>query len=240
VQNDTIRRLKIADAKIEGRIDAIENGKVYGWAWDRLRPDDRLRVEIRLGERCLGTGMADEKRDDLAANGIGDGAYAFALVLDETSTPEDMAALVVVAMSPSADASVTLRPRLDVGMPAENALARPVGRIAELLETALGADRQILMGQQALARELRALTAQTEPGGAAAQLAMRQEAIAGQIEALEVFTVRLDGTLADLNAKLARFERSRGTELGLRRMVWIVGTLALASLIASGFALAGL
>jgi hypothetical protein len=244
MQRDTIRRMKIADAKIEGRIDAIDNGKVYGWVWDRLRPEDRLKVEIRLGDRMLAEGLADVERKDLAGSGIGDGAHAFVLELHDLPGPDEVSSLVALVTSPSSGSTASLRPRLDVGIAPENALAKPISRIAELLEAALGNDRQIQMGQQALARELRALAPPAVPDtsltDAAAKIEAGQQAVTAQIGALEIFTLRLDGALAELNTKLARFERVRATEISLRRMVWVVGVLAAISLVAAGFAIAGL
>jgi hypothetical protein len=244
MQRDTIRRMKIADAKIEGRIDAIDNGKIYGWVWDRLRPEDRLKIEVRLGDRVLAEGTADLERKDLAGSGIGDGLHAFVLDLHEIPSPDEASSLVALATSPSSGSTATLRPRLDVGIAPENALAKPIGRIAELLEAALANDRQIQMGQQALARELRSLAPPAIPDTSAAEAAAKieagQQAVTAQIGSLEIFALRLDEALAELNTKLARFERVRATEISLRRMVWVVGALAALSLVAAGFAIAGL
>ncbi|HVJ54317.1 MAG TPA: hypothetical protein VM689_17770 [Aliidongia sp.] len=241
VQKEPVRLLKLADIKIEGRIDAIEEGKVYGWVWDRLRPEDRLTVEIRLGERVLATCIADQRREDLAGNGVGDGGHAFVAELAEMPAPGEIGAVVAHVTSPSSESTATLRPRLDAGVPPENILAQPITRIAELLEASLTGNRQIQLGQQALARELRTLTTQTAPDGAAAQakaeIESTQKALGSQIEALEIFNLRLDGTLAELSTKLARLERTRAAEISLRRMVWAVGALALIAVAASAFAI---
>ena len=58
-----------------GRIDAISGGRLYGWAWDRVRPSDHLEVEIRVGDKLVATAFANQPRDDLKANGVGDGCH---------------------------------------------------------------------------------------------------------------------------------------------------------------------
>ena len=69
-------------ADIDGRIDAISGGRLYGWAWDRIRPSDHLEVEIRVGDKVVATAFANQPRDDLKANGVGDGCHAFELAIE--------------------------------------------------------------------------------------------------------------------------------------------------------------
>ena len=230
MQRDTVRLVKLADTKMEGRIDAVENGKIYGWAWDRLRPEDQLKVEIKLGDRIVATGAADLPREDLTAGGIGDHAF----VLDLIDMPEtvELAQLEAVVTAPGSGHTGTLKPGVDAGAPPDHALAQPIGR-----------NRQIMQGQQALARELRGLApVKAEPDETAAkamqQIETSQKAAGAQISQLEMVAIRLDQTIAELNTKLGRFERARATELNLRRMVWVVGLLALGSLVAAAFAVA--
>jgi len=241
MQRDTVRLVKLADAKIEGRIDAVENRKIYGWAWDRMRPEDQLKVEIKLGDRIVATGVADQTREDLAAGGIGNHAF----VLDLIDMPEavELAQLEALVTAPGSGHTSTLKPGVNAGVPLDHALAQPIGRIAELLEAAVAGNRQIMQGQQALARELRSLASvKAEPDEtstkAMQQIEASQKMAGAQISQLEMVTIRLDQTIAELNTKLGRFERARATELNLRRMVWVVGMLALGSLVAAAFAVA--
>ncbi len=40
---------KIEPPRIEGRLDAVAQGRAYGWAWDRANPGSVLVVELRRG-----------------------------------------------------------------------------------------------------------------------------------------------------------------------------------------------
>src|SRR5262249_7589611 len=53
---------------------------IYGWAWDRSRPDVQLSVDIWDGERLLGTVRADRFRQDLLDAGKGSGHAGFVFV----------------------------------------------------------------------------------------------------------------------------------------------------------------
>tara|TARA_B100001123_G_scaffold405491_1_gene495908 strand:- start:5053 stop:5907 length:855 start_codon:yes stop_codon:yes gene_type:complete len=62
---------------IDGFIDAVEGGRIYGWAYDQERPDEIATVTIFHGDKKLGTARADRYREDLANRGAGDGRHAF-------------------------------------------------------------------------------------------------------------------------------------------------------------------
>ena len=62
---------------MDGFIDAVEGGRIYGWAYDQERPDEIATVSIFRGEKKLGTAQADRYREDLANRGAGDGRHAF-------------------------------------------------------------------------------------------------------------------------------------------------------------------
>ena len=49
-------------ALFEGHVDAIEAGRIYGWALDPAAPGQPLRVTIFHGEDELGTVEADRFR----------------------------------------------------------------------------------------------------------------------------------------------------------------------------------
>ncbi|HYD66546.1 hypothetical protein [Azospirillum sp.] len=60
-----------------GFIDAIESGRVYGWAWNPGDPSRILEVDLYRGDRLIGTETANRFRGDLLDLGIGDGRHAF-------------------------------------------------------------------------------------------------------------------------------------------------------------------
>ncbi|MEO0393326.1 MAG: hypothetical protein AAF213_08765 [Pseudomonadota bacterium] len=66
-------------------IDAVESGRVYGWAWDASDPEKRQIVAIFCGDQVLGTVVADRHRVDLATRDIGDGRHAFVFDLPPTA-----------------------------------------------------------------------------------------------------------------------------------------------------------
>lgn len=72
-------------ATIDGHIDAIESGRIYGWAWDRSEPDRRVAIDLYYAGRLLETIRADRFRADLTGlnqlagmDEEGDGRHAFA------------------------------------------------------------------------------------------------------------------------------------------------------------------
>ncbi|MBP2300902.1 hypothetical protein [Azospirillum picis] len=72
-------------ATLDGVIDAIEAGRIYGWAWDRSEPGRRVLIDIYHAGQLIETVTADRFRDDLVGlnrlAGIeadGDGRHAFA------------------------------------------------------------------------------------------------------------------------------------------------------------------
>jgi len=69
----------------DGHIDAIESGRIYGWAWDRCDPDRRVAIDVYHAGQFLETIRADRYRADLKGlnqlverSGEGDGKHAFA------------------------------------------------------------------------------------------------------------------------------------------------------------------
>jgi hypothetical protein len=69
------------DASAEGRVEAVLDGRVIGWAWRPEEPSERLEVVVVVDDREVATCVADGHRSSLAAAGIGDGAHAFGVEL---------------------------------------------------------------------------------------------------------------------------------------------------------------
>lgn len=80
IDEETVRAMMA-----EGVVDAIESGRIYGWAWDRGEPDRRIMIDVYHAGRLLETVCADRFRDDLKRLNLlagfeeeGDGRHAFA------------------------------------------------------------------------------------------------------------------------------------------------------------------
>ena len=61
----------------EGSLHYKDSTSFRGWAWDRLRPDSAVNVDIYDGATFLATVVADVLRPDLARAGKGDGRHGF-------------------------------------------------------------------------------------------------------------------------------------------------------------------
>lgn len=82
---------------IEGRLEAVIDGRAVGWAWDPARPQETLEVEVLVDEEPVAGGPADVERTALAEAGIGTGRYGFDLPLPERLVNEPTHAIRVTA-----------------------------------------------------------------------------------------------------------------------------------------------
>lgn len=64
-------------ASYEGYFDGVRCSAVSGWAWDRIRPNTSINVDIRDGATLLTTVPANVYRQDLFDAGKGNGYHAF-------------------------------------------------------------------------------------------------------------------------------------------------------------------
>jgi glycosyltransferase involved in cell wall biosynthesis len=71
-------------ARLEGRLERVNEGGIVGWAWDARAPQERLRVEILDAGCSLGFFVADNYRRDLEVAGKGDGRHGFRVPLPPT------------------------------------------------------------------------------------------------------------------------------------------------------------
>jgi hypothetical protein len=229
----------LARAAIEGRVDAVTEDAIYGWAWDRRDRGRRLEIEIRLGERLLGRCPADRERADLAGNGIGDGRHAFEFALTEPVPAARQSELQVLAIPPDGE-PVALAMPTPGELAAENVLAPPLGRMADAIDMLAGAYRQSAGAQR---NALKALQEQIETASDRADARATAEADAREKTAaaltalekrmgeLEVFAVRFDESLRTIDRRLAA--RPEAADRPLRRLV---GGLGLVTALAVGLA----
>jgi len=105
---EKIETQAVRQVSVNGYIDAITNNRIYGWAWDAQKPDARITVRLRAGGNTVGIVAADLLREDLKANGIGDGAHAFETAVPDGVSPNDLS---IVAVCPDTGQTVELSPR---------------------------------------------------------------------------------------------------------------------------------
>lgn len=188
----TIEKLQGPAARLEGFIDALDGGRLFGWAWDRLRPDERLQIEISLDGTVVANVTADQLRPDLRAGGIGDGQHAFEVAVPEGASPN------VVAVSPATGERHELRMR-EPEEPGTETLA--------LLRRVAGAIDMLGRGQRRLGaalgeRDKAAPAELADVHTLMAELAAAQQELKKQQDCFEVFLVRFDGLLREMAERM--------------------------------------
>lgn len=182
-------------APLDGNVDAVTDGKVFGWAWDRDRPGDRLEVSVSHGGALMVKGLADQPRADLAGSGIGDGAHAFALDLPE-GTPET--GLSVMVRSPATGAETSLPWR-----PAPQTVPEELQRVTASVHSLQQVQKQTASAVLGVLREIR----QNRPGDGLepmiAEITAGQQALMKRFESIEVFLLRFDTLLRQFDEKLS-------------------------------------
>ncbi len=218
---------------LDGYIDAIADGRVYGWAWDRERPGDRLEVQVKLGDAVLVNGAADRPRSDLAASGIGDGAHAFELSLPDGT---DMDSIGIVVVSPTTGDSTTLHVR---HVPQLDDVPEELQRVTATVHSLSVVQKQTATAILDVLKEMR----DTRRGPGASQLAALEEAVAqiaaGQqalqkrFETVEVFLLRFDTLLRQFDEKISVGAQDGSNDsTALRRIVVGLGVVTLAAIAA--------
>jgi hypothetical protein len=202
---------------ITGFLDALDGRRVFGWAWDRANPEERLRIEIRVEDAVVADTVADIARSDLKANGIGDGAHAF-----ETTLPQDCPSLlsvVAVATSPGTGA----RHVLDRRLPARSE-SPEAAKVEPLLDLLHASQRRAVAAMQAAERKFdeaaARLTRLPELSQTLDQIRATQGDLARRIAEAEVFLVRFDSVLSNLEK--ASHRRNPETQFN-RQLLIVVG-----------------
>jgi len=190
----------VPPARVQGYVEAVGERGIVGWAWSPATPAARLRVVLRDGDAVVDSVLADQPRDDLAKNGVGDGAHAFAFALDPAWAAR-AGALDVVALAPDGAETV-------LGPP-----PAPVGTAVRAGEDVRRALEGIAASQRVLHRNLQALLLAAkarEPLDAAVdRIGLTQQALDARAAELELFVARLDERLAALD-RVQRPARSGG------------------------------
>src|SRR5688572_11460307 len=70
-----------ATSSYDGHVDRIDNGWIFGWAWNSERPDEPIAVEVYVDGVRRANAVADLYRVDLEQRGKGNGKHAFEVAL---------------------------------------------------------------------------------------------------------------------------------------------------------------
>ena len=85
---------------IIGFIEQIDEQSVRGWAYCPDVTGVHLQIRVSLEDLMIGSGVADEMRDDLQRLGFDDGDHGFAIPFDINVKLEDLSVIDVFATTP--------------------------------------------------------------------------------------------------------------------------------------------
>lgn len=218
---------------MNGRVDAIDMGRIFGWAFDPMAPDQRLVIRVLLDGKVIAEAIADRNRPDLRRNGIGDGKHAFEIALPEPihSRTKD---IVVMARNGSGSEQALRVPQPDE-QAAEALIAAPLAKVLDKLDVLMAAQRQLQVSQRSLQRPSEIDPDKTET----ASLTDVSHAVEGlrvdigqRLNDLDVHLMRMDGVVAGMEKNLNTLRKRANGELKplLMLLFVLVGFVAGASL----------
>jgi hypothetical protein len=218
---------RVGGPSVTGYIDAVSGNRIFGWAWDKDRPNARIAIRVMASGDGIAALIADQLREDLVANGVGDGAHAFDVTLPDGVSPDDVQ---VLAICPESGETVELArapaPTQAASSSAAAALHDTIARLAR--------SQRLLYGnlQSAIAaiEELRKGKAEPAPAADAAANQSGVAALAQRIETLEAAALRIDNLLAAHAAQLPALQR-RGADRVSRVLAGSAVFLAAAALV---------
>ena len=172
----------VSVSAVAGYVEAVTENAVLGWVWSQGHAQT-LGVELRLGEEVVARSVADELREDLVRNGIGDGRHAFTLAVPEAARGR-LSELRVFALDLSGDPVALGQP------PAEDGVGERLAHLHRGMEMLVGSQRVLHRNLQA------ALLARGEEGNAVSEIAAAQAGLKEGIATLELFVMRLEEKLS--------------------------------------------
>ncbi|RVI43987.1 hypothetical protein, partial [Sinorhizobium medicae] len=135
---------------MSGRVDAIDQGRIFGWAFDPAAPTKRLTIRVYVDGSAIAEAVADRNRPDLKRNGIGDGSHAFEIALPEAAASR-AADLTVTALDARGTEQKLRVPRPDE-QAAEALIAAPLAKVLDKLDVLMAAQRQLQVSQRSFQR----------------------------------------------------------------------------------------
>ncbi|MEI2301233.1 hypothetical protein [Ensifer sp. MJa1] len=197
---------------LKGRVDAIDQGRVFGWAFDPATPEKRLAIRVLLDGKIIAEAMADRNRPDLKRNGIGDGNHAFEISLPELANAR--AGELVVLASTGQGGDLPLRVPKPDEQAAEALIAAPLTKVLDKLDVLMAAQRQLQVSQRSA---LRPRLGEGEEGENVELSAIQDDVanlrteITQRLTDLDVHLMRLDGVVAGMEKSLTALrQRSNG------------------------------
>ncbi|WEX90714.1 hypothetical protein PZN02_004273 [Sinorhizobium garamanticum] len=199
---------------MSGRVDAIDQGRVFGWAFDPATPNERLTIRVLLDGSVIAEAVADRNRPDLKRNGIGDGSHAFEIALPEAAAVR-AAELVVTALDGRGTEQRLRVPRPDE-QAAEALIAAPLTKVLDKLDVLMAAQRQLQVSQRSLLRTQNDEGGEAETQGLTAigdAVASLRSDVAQRLDDLDVHLMRLDGVVAAMEKNLGGLQKRSNAEL---------------------------
>lgn len=173
-----------ASPSVTGFIDAITEDRVFGWAWDPQRASTRLAIRVEVDGKPITTAVADQPREDLASNGVGDGAHAFEAILAQGIKPDKIG---VFAISPETGESLELTHRPIDGE------APSAGHSEEFRGTV----HAVVRSQRLLSGRVQSLAEAVDKLRTDAAAKTGNELITSRLGTLEVAVARIDDILRE-------------------------------------------
>lgn len=210
---------------MKGRVDAIDEGRLYGWAFDPASPTERLVIRVLLDDKPIAEAPADKERPDLKRNGIGDGKHAFEVMLPQFAAIR-ASDLVVVAASSAGNEQRLRVPKPDE-QAAEALIAAPMARIVDKLDMLMAAQRQLQVNQRSLQRTAPTLdgsgnTASGDLVDIVASVEGLRADFQQRMTELDVHVMRMDGVVAGLEKRLEDLGKRTGGDIKLLFMLIFV------------------
>ncbi|CAN7497029.1 hypothetical protein [Neorhizobium sp. LjRoot104] len=219
---------------MNGRVDAVDMGRIFGWAFDPMAPDQRLTIRVLLDGKVIAEAVADRNRPDLRRNGIGDGKHAFEIALPDPvhSRAND---IVVMARNGAGSEQALRVPQPDE-QAAEALIAAPLAKVLDKLDLLMAAQRQLQVSQRSLQRSPEIDADKTETAGltdVSNAVESLKVDIGQRLNDLDVHLMRMDGVVAGMEKNLnALRKRANGEIKPLLLLLFVlVGFAAGASLV---------
>jgi hypothetical protein len=231
-QQDNTQVKRVEPTK--GRVDAIDDGRLFGWAFDPAAPAKRLTIRVLLDGKPIAEAVADKDRPDLKRSGIGDGAHAFDVMLPQFAALR-AGELVVVAINGAGVEQALRVPKPDE-QAAEALIAAPMTRILDKLDMLMAAQRQLQVNQRSLQRIAPVIDATGNAAVDAADVSNSIENLRSDVNQrlteLDVHLMRMDGVVAGMEKRMESLQkRSSGDVKPLLLLLFVLVGFAAGSIL---------
>lgn len=188
-----------------GRVDELQNGKFYGWAFNEDQPEEHLVIRIMRGAQVIATGVANMERRDLKDSGVGDGDHAFEILAPPNVT--SFQGLMIVAQSQRSGEIP-----LPVATNDDRRFDEMFSAYAEQYGETLVTFKEEIDALKARCQALE--SGATEDGSPAAlelpaDLSQRLASLESRMESAEVFIIRIDEMLRHLTEEHKKKTKKR-------------------------------